>query len=115
MTPSRRAVVGCLALVVALFSSGPAWAAVGLQQWHLAFLRIPQAQAVSDGAGVIVAVVDTGVDAKHPDLSGSVLPGVDHVPRPASDDGGVDLDGHGTGMAGLVSPPGHGPGLAPEA
>jgi type VII secretion-associated serine protease mycosin len=75
------------------------------KQWHLRYLRVGEAQQISTGAGVTVAVIDTGV-AKHPDLSGSVLKGNDYVDP--GGDGKVDVDGHGTNLAGLIAA--HGPG-----
>lgn len=71
------------------------------------------------GAGVTVALIDTGVDAKHPDLAGAVLPGVNLLPR-ATDDGRKDLEGHGTTMAGIIAARGRGRengvlGIAPAA
>lgn len=90
------------------------------KQWHLRFLHAKQAARLSQGAGVTVAVVDSGVDARHPDLTGQVLPGTDFMGD--SGDGRVDTDGHGTCMASLIAGHGHGPGhrdgamgLAPKA
>ncbi len=48
---------------------------------------------------VIVAVVDTGVDASHPALKDRCLPGVDEAGAVAE---GSDMVGHGTAMAGLI-------------
>jgi subtilisin family serine protease len=55
----------------------------------------------STGAGVTVAVVDTGVDAGHPQLAGHVLDGIDLVR--AQPGAGVDCVPHGTGLAGVVA------------
>jgi subtilisin family serine protease len=68
-------------------------------QWHLGFLRITEAHRVSTGRGVAVAVIDTGVDASHPDLAGAITAGTDFV----GGDGRRDSNGHGTAMAGLVA------------
>lgn len=51
-----------------------------------------------DGAGVRVAVLDSGVDANHPDMRGQVAEQVDF-----SGEGLGDLNGHGTHVAGIVA------------
>lgn len=55
---------------------------------------------LADGRGVTVAVVDSGVDAGHPQLQGAVRVGPDQL-----DGGGslVDCVGHGTGVAGIIA------------
>src|SRR5688572_366050 len=50
--------------------------------------------------GTIVAVVDSGVDASHPDLVPNVLPGHDYV---AGDEDPADENGHGTHVAGTIA------------
>ncbi|MGY0003548.1 type VII secretion-associated serine protease mycosin [Micromonospora sp. I033] len=69
-------------------------------QWQLAKLRAQTAWQTSTGRGVIVAVIDSGVDGTHPDLAGQVLPGVDLVSSGAD---GPDPVGHGTTVAGLIA------------
>ncbi|MEV5952390.1 S8 family serine peptidase [Streptomyces sp. NPDC051987] len=72
---------------------------------------------LSQGAGVTVAVVDTGVNARHPDLAGRVLPGADVTGQ--ATDGRVDVstDSHGTSVAGVIAGSGGKgmAGLAPRA
>jgi subtilisin family serine protease len=68
------------------------------QQWGLAALR---AGEVGVATGQVVAVVDTGVDGSHPDLTGVVLPGADIVS--GSGDARTDPNGHGTHVAGVVA------------
>ena len=97
---------GC---ALALAFAAPARAdAVRDSEWHVGFLHLAEAQRISQGDGVTVAVIDTGVDATHPDLQGNVLPGIDAW-SPARD-GHTDQRGHGTAMASLIAGHGHGDG-----
>jgi type VII secretion-associated serine protease mycosin len=84
-------------------------------QWHLRFLDVTQAHRYSQGAGVLVAVVDSGVDATHPDLAGNVATGTETFPGSERGNGWTDVDGHGTRMAGLIAAHGHGNGSADGA
>lgn len=111
---ARLVAGGHAATLVIISSSNPAHAASD-QQWYLRFLRIAEAQSVSQGEGVTVAVIDSGVDASHPDLQGGVLPGTDMLDPAVSVDGRVDSDGHGTRMAGLIAGRGRLLGIAPKA
>ena len=72
-------------------------------QWHLAKIQAPAAWDLTTGsANVVVAVVDSGVRASHPDLAGKVLTnGYDFI---ANDADPTDENGHGTAVAGTVSP-----------
>jgi type VII secretion-associated serine protease mycosin len=71
------------------------------EQWHLMTLNVPGAWTYSEGAGVTVAVIDSGVDADHPDLKGQVLPGLDLVDPKG--DGDIDLVGHGTTVSAIIA------------
>jgi type VII secretion-associated serine protease mycosin len=87
-------------------------------QWHLGFLNITTVHQITKGAGITVAVVDSGVDP-HPDLLRNLLPGTVVDPT-AIGDGRSDRIGHGTAMAGLIAAHGRGTGngalgIAPEA
>ncbi|NYH44951.1 type VII secretion-associated serine protease mycosin [Micromonospora jinlongensis] len=92
-------------------------AQIRAEQWHLDYLKTAQAQSISRGNGVVVAVPDTGVDP-HPDLSDNLLAGTDIIAG-GNGDGRKDLDSHGTSMAGLIAAHGQGKlgalGIAPEA
>lgn len=107
-----------LAAVAATATPAGAVPTIRERQWHLDYLHVAQAHAISSGKGVTVGVVDSGVDAGHPDLGGQVLPGTTFVPGETGD-GRRDTDGHGTGMAVLIAGRGGGPntalGIAPGA
>jgi type VII secretion-associated serine protease mycosin len=112
---------GCGALAGAiLFASAPLAAAdqVREDQWALEALNAESVWKISQGSGVTVAVIDTGVNANHIDLQGNVLEGKDFV-----DGGSAEPDpgdNHGTAMASIIAAHGHGVndgviGLAPKA
>jgi type VII secretion-associated serine protease mycosin len=108
---------GALAAVLTIAPGLPAQPVqddIRAQQWHLDFLNIDQVHQISTGKGVIVGVIDTGVDGGHPDLTGRLLPGLDLSFRQRPD-ALEDLDGHGTAMAGLIAANGQALGIAPDA
>ncbi|MFE1881527.1 type VII secretion-associated serine protease mycosin [Streptomyces diastatochromogenes] len=91
------------------------------QQWGLSALHLDEAWRTTKGQGVTVAVLDTGVEADHPDLAGNVLPTKDMIGFGAKP-GDRAWARHGTAMAGIIAGHGHGPGdtegvmgVAPEA
>ncbi|MEU5386267.1 S8 family serine peptidase [Kitasatospora cineracea] len=102
-----------------LFSGAPVASADQVRdgQWANSYFGLDKVWSVSKGDGVVVAVIDTGIDANHPDLAGSLLPGYDpdgngRETKPTTE--------HGTGIASLIAAHGHGNGagmvgLAPGA
>ncbi|MDH4076885.1 MAG: S8 family serine peptidase [Acidimicrobiia bacterium] len=98
-----------------------AWSPVsgGTEVWtgqeSLQYLQLGRVHTLTTGAGVTVAVIDTGADLTHPYLAGHLAGGYDFVgddPDPTDHGDGVDNDGdgevdeafgHGTHTAGLVA------------
>lgn len=70
------------------------------EQWAVEQLDLPAIWPHASGVGVVVAVVDTGVDLDHPDLAGKLVAGIDLVD---GDDRPDDSNGHGTHVAGIVA------------
>jgi len=60
-------------------------------------LHLAQAHRLSKGDGVLIAMIDSAVDAEHPDLQGTV---VERFDDPGTD---AHADPHGTGMAGAIA------------
>ncbi|MEU7379416.1 type VII secretion-associated serine protease mycosin [Streptomyces sp. NPDC042207] len=124
--PRRTLAVGVpsvfLAACLALVPSAVAHAdSIRSQQWGLDAMHTQEAWRTTQGKGITVAVLDTGVDDDHPDLRGNVLPGKDMIGFGARR-GDRPWARHGTAMAGIIAGHGHGPGnadgvlgIAPEA
>jgi type VII secretion-associated serine protease mycosin len=131
LTKASRLAVAC-ALAAATVAAGAAapgaaWAqGIGQQvraaeMPELREIEVPSAWPVSKGAGVTVAVLDTGADPSAPDLAGSVTTGPDYTA--GSDPPGYQPPHlHGTYIASLIGAHGSGPGrsggvigVAPEA
>jgi subtilisin family serine protease len=86
------------------------------QDWGLGAngVRVAAAWQVTKGKGVKVAILDTGVDANHPELKGRVTLAKDFTGSPT---GAADVQGHGTHCAGIVGMAENGAGyvgVAPE-
>ncbi|MET8168319.1 type VII secretion-associated serine protease mycosin [Streptomyces sp. NPDC005329] len=121
---TRRAGLLCclLAAAVALVPPSTAYAdGIRAKQWALEALHTQEAWQTTKGGGITVAVLDTGVEADHPDLAGNVLTGKDMVGFGAGP-GDRAWARHGTAMAGIIAGHGHGDGnadgvlgIAPEA
>lgn len=121
-TVPRAVAVALACAALAVLPAVPARAdALRAQEWALQAVHAQQAWRTTKGKGVTVAVLDTGVDANHPDLDGQVLPEQDLVGFGAGP-GDSAWARHGTGMASIIAGHGHGAdrqdgvlGLAPEA
>jgi hypothetical protein len=73
-------------------------------------IALPPVQGYYSGTNVIVAVLDTGIDATHPSLLGHVLPGIDlvsddEIPQdgPEANQATGPAAGHGTHISGIVT------------
>ncbi|TCO50507.1 subtilisin family serine protease [Kribbella antiqua] len=79
----------------------PVFDGVG-QSPYLNTVRMPQAWDLSKSTGSqTVAVLDTGVDAGHPDLAGRLVPGYNAITNVAQTP--VDDNGHGTMTLGIIA------------
>ncbi len=67
--------------------------------WSLSLYGVPDQWQRSKGAGVRVAVLDTGIDASHPDLATAIDDARDFT---RSRVGPIDMNGHGTHTAGTI-------------
>lgn len=81
-------------------------------QWALDRLRAEEAWEVSDARDRVIAVIDSGVDATHPDLAGVVLDGMDVFqpetrgrtdPLTPCSGASSECRGHGTHVAGIIA------------
>ena len=71
------------------------------ETWTYAAVNLPAAWDVTTGSeAVVIAIVDSGVDASHPDLAGGVDGGYDFVDE---DHDASDDNGHGTAVAGIAA------------
>jgi len=65
----------------------------------VAMVKAPEVWPTTTGEGVVVCVLDTGLDVSHPDLTGPIAPGWNFIDdTPDVDDG----EGHGTHVAGTI-------------
>jgi membrane-anchored mycosin MYCP len=81
----------------------PAKQRVAQEPWAQAALAPERAWNLSDGGGVLVAVVGTGIDASVPQLSGRVRPGVSVALGGHGEPADTDCTGTGTFAAGIVA------------
>jgi type VII secretion-associated serine protease mycosin len=101
------AALGCAVSLAVLPSTAAAADTIrDNQQWVLNMMDVPAAWQLTQGAGVTVAVIDSGVNPNVSDLAGSVITGPDYTgisTRPSNPNWGV----HGTWMASLIAGHGH--------
>lgn len=98
----RTLLPGVLAVLLVGIATTPSHAeSIRSQQWHLTAMKAEEMWKIAKGEGVTVAVIDSGVDAKNPDLRGQVLAGKDFASGTPGDQH-TDYRGHGTGIAGLI-------------
>ncbi|RME33213.1 MAG: hypothetical protein D6793_10065, partial [Thermoflexia bacterium] len=71
-------------------------------QWGLHAVRAPEAWAPSKGEGILIAVLDTGTDYLHPDLSAKVRTDIDYD-FVNNDNDARDDHGHGTHVSGIAA------------
>jgi type VII secretion-associated serine protease mycosin len=122
-----RRLLACIAVVAmsaSLLLVGQSASADGIRdaEYWLANYGITQAWKTTKGAGVTVAIIDTGVDGTHPDLTGTVVGGTD-VSGVGAANGQTPVgkeSQHATMVASLLAGHGHGAGegmigVAPEA
>lgn len=116
---TRRAVAATASVIALVAVSAPTSTATTNdplrdKQWGLDQIHAEAAWPTSTGAGAVVAVVDTGVDLRHPDLAGQLVRGATFTgckagKRPCGNgdfrgpDGKNDGDEHGTHVAGIVA------------
>jgi subtilisin len=79
--------------------------------WGVARVGAPQVWARTQGEGAPVAVIDTGIDATHPDLAGQVAGGI-NILDPQHPDNWKDDEGHGTHVSGTIAGSGLNGGIA---
>ena len=135
MVPWRRlsvtAAASLLAVCGLLLSAGAARAAPagragtlltpGPAEWWFAGWQVQRrVWPLTEGAGVTVAEVESGVQASVPDLRGVVLPGANLTGSGGNGDTDIQVgeDGHGTAMAVVIAGQGTGTGtvgIAPKA
>ena len=119
---TKRLTAGALgtALVLAACGGGTGYDASGDplsgSQYAVGQHEMEAAWQKASGSGVVIAIVDTGIDLDHPDLAGRIVAGRDWVD---GDDSPNDENGHGTHVAGSAAAIGNNEvgviGMAPEA
>jgi subtilisin family serine protease len=69
-------------------------------QWAIDKIGADVAWEFSSGQAITVAVIDSGIDANHPDLAGRIVPGYNFIDKNTDT---TDQCGHGTHVAGIIA------------
>jgi len=73
-------------------------------QWGLAKIQAPSGWNINTGSeNVTVAILDTGINGSHPDLSGKIATSVNCTRSFCPQDSPTDANGHGTHVAGIAA------------
>lgn len=80
--------------------------------WNIQMVNAPSFWEKTKGDGVVVAVVDTGLDVNHSEFEGRVISPVNFTALGYRDNDVTDKEGHGTHVAGIIG--GKNVGVAPE-
>ncbi len=70
-----------------------------LAQWHLPQIQAPDAWDTTQGIGAVIAILDSGIDATHPDFAGKLVAGYNTYSNNSTTS---DQYGHGTEVAGAA-------------
>lgn len=73
------------------------------ETWGINRVHAPAAWPLTQGKGVKVAVIDTGIDTSHPELSGSVDGGYSAISKTENPSDYQDDNGHGSHVAGTIA------------
>ncbi|WP_329519405.1 S8 family serine peptidase [Spirillospora sp. NBC_01491] len=117
MRPGRRFTALALLFVIPSFQITPAFAEPqprSEEWWFDAWQIREKVWPLTQGEGIVVAVIDTGIEAGLPDLNGVVLPGYEYGGSQKGDgrhDYDTEKGGHGTAMAALIAGQGIGSGM----
>lgn len=88
------------------------------ETWGINRVHAPAAWEITEGKGVKVAIIDTGIDSSHPELSGKVDGGYSAITKTENPADYQDDNGHGSHVAGTVAAKKDGKGVvgvAPKA